>query len=118
MGKRGPQPGFKKARAAQAAAPSSLPEDSNTKPAAAAQQALQPTPPAAQPKATKPKAEPIALSAADLENPNKLSGQALRDLAHRRGLAKSILATMPDEKIRMELRYIAHRQYGSDDALA
>lgn len=89
MGKRGPQPGFKKARAAQAAAPSSLPEAST-----------------------------ITLSAADRENPEKLSGQALKDLAHRRGLAKSILADMPDAKIRMELRYIAHRQYGSDDAVA
>lgn len=117
MGKRGPQPGFKKARAAQAAAPSSLPEASNnTTPVAAKQPAPTSTP--STPKAAKPKAEPIVLSAADRENPNKLSGQALKDLAHRRGMAKSILATMPDEKIRMELRYIAHRQYGSDDALA
>lgn len=42
------------------------------------------------------------------EHPDKLSGQALRDLAHRHGLAKSELATMPDEKIRVQLRYIAY----------
>lgn len=81
MGKRGPQPGFKKARAE-----------------ADAQAALS------------------SMSAADRENPDKLSGEALRQLAYRRGLAKSTLATMADEKIREQLRYITHRQY--DDALA
>lgn len=58
----------------------------------------------------------MELSAADRENPNKLTGQALRDLAHRRGMAKSILIDMPEEKIRMELRYITSRQY--EDAVA
>lgn len=92
MGKRGPQPGFKKAREAAAAAASA--------PSAPAQEQDEPQ-----------------LSAADRENPEKLSGQALRDLAHRRGLARSVMTTMPDEKIRMELRYITHRQY-SEDAMA
>lgn len=56
------------------------------------------------------------MTTADRENPSKLTGDALKALAHRRGLAKSLLATMSDEKIRTELRYITHRQY--DDALA
>ena len=81
MGKRGPQPGFKKARA-EADASAAL----------------------------------ASLSAADRENPNKLTGQPLRELAYRRGLARSSLETMSDEKIREQLRYITHRQY--DDALA
>lgn len=81
MGKRGPQPGFKKARA-EADASAAL----------------------------------AALSAADRENPDKLTGEPLRALAHRRGLSRSSLVTMSDEKIREQLRYITHRQY--DDALA
>lgn len=81
MGKRGPQPGFKKARA-EAESSAAL----------------------------------SSMSAADRENPDKLTGEALRKLAHSRGLAKSTLDTMPDEKIREQLRYITHRQY--DDALA
>ncbi len=81
MGKRGPQPGFKKARA-EADASAAL----------------------------------SSLSAADRENPDKLTGQPLRELAHRRGLARSSLGAMSVEKIREQLRYITHRQY--DDALA
>lgn len=81
MGKRGPQPGFKKARA-EADASAAL----------------------------------SSMSAADRENPDKLTGEALRKLAHSRGLARSTLETMPDEKIREQLRYITHRQY--DDAVA
>lgn len=53
---------------------------------------------------------------ADRENPDKIAGDDLKALAHRRGIAKSLLATMSDEKIRTELRYITHRQY--DDAVA
>jgi len=81
MGKRGPQPGFKKARA-EADASAAL----------------------------------SSLSAADRENPDKLTGQPLRELAYRRGLARSSLETMSDEKIREQLRYITHRQY--EDAVA
>lgn len=81
MGKRGPQPGFKKARA-EADVSAAL----------------------------------SSMSAADRENPDKLTGEALRKLAHSRGMARSALETMPDEKIREQLRYITHRQY--DDALA
>ena len=56
-----------------------------------------------------------ALSAADRENPAKLSGSDLRALAYRRGLAKSEVERMDDDKIRVQLRYLTHRQY--DDAV-
>lgn len=97
MGARGPKPGFKKAREAAAAA------------SKAAAVASAPSPEAAD-------ATEQPMTTADRENPSKLTGDALKALAHRRGLAKSLLATMSDEKIRTELRYITHRQY--DDALA
>lgn len=67
---------------------------------------------------TRPEAAPlleVKPSATDRENPDKLTGQDLRDLAHRRGLAKSSLASMPDDKIRRELKFITYRQY--DDAV-
>lgn len=54
------------------------------------------------------------LSAADRENPERLSGDALRALAHRRGIARSALAGVSDERIRTELRYITHRQYSEE----
>lgn len=57
-----------------------------------------------------------ALSAADRENPEKLAGSALRDLAHKRGLARSEVERMDDDKIRIQLRYLTHRQY--DDEVA
>lgn len=63
----------------------------------------------------KQEAAPVALSAADRENPEKLSGSALHELAHRRGLARSDIAKMDDEKIRTQLRYLTYRQY--DDAV-
>jgi hypothetical protein len=63
--------------------------------------------------ATKPKALLAPpLSAADKANPNKLHGDDLRALAHQRGMAKSLLANMPDEKIRAQIRYIDYGQYG------
>lgn len=60
-----------------------------------------------------PKKEALqeVLSAADRENPEKLSGSALHELAHRRGLARSDIAKMDDEKIRTQLRYLTYRQY-------
>lgn len=53
------------------------------------------------------------MPAADLENPEKLTGDALRALAHRRGVSRSESATMSDEKLRMQLRYITNRQYAN-----
>lgn len=62
--------------------------------------------------AKKGAATPLSsMSAADRENPEKLTGELLRAHAHRRGLAKSALEGMTDERIRTELRYITHRQY-------
>lgn len=60
--------------------------------------------------------EQAPLSAADRENPEKLSGSDLRELAHRRGLARSEVERMDDDKIRIQLRYLTHRQY--DDEVA
>lgn len=62
----------------------------------------------------KEEAAQVALSAADRENPEKLSGSALHELAHRRGLARSDIDKMDDDKIRTQLRYLTYRQY--DDA--
>ena len=60
-------------------------------------------------------AEPVQeLSAADRENPEKLSGSDLRELAHRRGLARSEVERMDDDKIRIQLRYLTHRQYDDE----
>ena len=53
------------------------------------------------------------LSAADRENPDKLTGEDLRALAHRRGVSRSESASMSDDKLRMQLRYITHRQYAN-----
>lgn len=63
-------------------------------------------------------AQETVLSAADRENPDKLSGDALRALAHRRGLARSALPTMSDDKIREQLRYMTYNQYEHSDAVA
>ena len=54
------------------------------------------------------------LSAADRENPDKLTGEDLRALAHRRGVARSESETMSDDKLRMQLRYITNRQYAEE----
>lgn len=57
-----------------------------------------------------------AMPAYHREHPDKISGQALRDLAHRKGMAKSELATMSDEKIRTQIKYIDYRR-DHDDAM-
>lgn len=97
MAKPGPKPGFKRSSAQQlSAAPAAAPvgKASTTD--------------------TAPAPEPVRPSAADRENPDKLSGQELRELAHRRGIAFSSLCFMSDEKIRLQLRYITYRQYDDD----
>jgi len=58
----------------------------------------------------------VELSAADRENPDKLTGDALRALAHRRGVSRSEAEHMPDDKLRMQLRYITNRQYADESA--
>lgn len=57
-----------------------------------------------------------ALSAADRENPEKLAGSDLRSLAHKRGLSRSEVERMDDDKIRMQLRYLTFRQYHDEVA--
>lgn len=91
MGARGPQPGFKRARAEAAAAARLALQK-------AARAALTPKP---QLLLTGP-----PLTPAQLRNPVMLSGTALKELAYRMGMAKSLTATMSDEKIRLSLRYI------------
>lgn len=90
MGTRGPKKGFKLAR--QEGAEKPLSSIKAQKPAKQIESAVE-------------------LSAADRENPERLSGDMLRALAHRRGLSLSALSDMSDEKIRVELRYVTHRQY-------
>ena len=55
--------------------------------------------------------ESVPVRATDRDFPNRLSGDALRELAHQRGLARSSLGGMTDTKIREQLRYILQRQY-------
>jgi hypothetical protein len=62
-------------------------------------------------KAARAVVEAQPLSAADRENPDKLTGEDLRALAHRRGVARSEAEAMSDDKLRMQLRYITNRQY-------
>lgn len=96
MAKPGPKPGYKRA----------------PKP----EQALQ-VPATAEGPSPIPAAAELVLSAQDRENPGKLTGEALRALAHRRGLSRSEVSRMSDEKIREQLRYMTHRQYEADDAV-
>ena len=129
MGKRGPKPGFKKARAAAEAARkgAATPLSSigaaqeNAPPVAIAPVAAivpPPAPPAPAvdtPKRRKTPAEILAtMPACDRENPEKLKGEVLRALAFRRGIARSQLEGMSDDKIRTQLRYITHRQYDEE----
>lgn len=64
----------------------------------------------------KPATVAVFLSASDRENPEKLAGDDLRALAHRRGVSRSEAATMSDDKLRMQLRYITNRQYAAESA--
>ena len=94
MATRGPKPGWKKSQPAQSQAVPGAQEAPGVVPPATV--TVEPAP---------------ILSAADLENPNKLSGRQLRDLAWRRGLSRSSMEGMADAKIREQLRYITQRQY-------
>lgn len=137
MGARGPKKGFKLAKLEGAAKPlSSITAEKPAKPAKATPsvdvvapaisagdaeyaswmvaKVTAPVFEAARAAPARPvKVEPTA---ADLENPEKLTGNALRELAHKRGLSRSELEGMPDEKIRMQLLYITNRQYAEEGA--
>lgn len=118
MGLRGPKRGWKKAAAAKAAAAPSKP----AKKAQAAKKAPVKAAPARKVServdkhVTKHLADVITLPVAHRENPEKLGGEALKALAHRRGLAKSEVARMSDEKIREQLKYRAYSQYHDEAA--
>lgn len=94
MGARGPKPGWKK--------PAAKSSGSAVRPVSVSARKA--------PDTTEP------LSAADRENPEKLSGEPLRKLAHNRGIARSELENLTDEKIREQLRYRVHRQYEESEA--
>lgn len=117
MGQRGPKPGWKKG-VADPAAPTAA--DNRRKAAApaapvvAAASHLPPAPPPPPPQAA-PSEQP-RMSAADLANPAKLTGEALRKLAHRNGVSRSEASTMSDEKLRLQLRYITNRQYADEES--
>jgi len=110
-----------KAAGAKAAAPAPAPTPEQAPPPAPAP-APTPEPSATTPVTPPPPPDPDPapqaaepLSAADLENPGKLTGEALRTLAHRRGVARSEAERMTDEQIRMQLRYITNRQYTEEE---
>ena len=45
------------------------------------------------------------------EHPEMLTGDALRALAHKHGIARSEAEKMTDEKIRLQLKYAIYRRY-------
>ena len=111
MGTRGPQKGFKQARLAKlaqmegAATPLSSISPAEPKPI------VDVAPPFTQAVARARRAPVVELSAQDRENPAKLSGKPLRELAHKYGLAKSDIASMSEDKLREQMhRYQRRRQ--------
>lgn len=56
------------------------------------------------------------LPAYQRENPEKLTGEALRNVAYRSGISRSELSRLSDEKIREQMRYIEYRR-AHDNAL-
>jgi len=90
MGSRGPQPGFKRARQQGGDIPApSVPLDA---------------------------APARRLTYEERNNPKYLSGAVLRDFAHSRGVPRSSMESMTDEKVRAEVNFLISRQY--DDAEA
>jgi hypothetical protein len=98
MGARGPQPGAKAAKKASAAVVAAAP-------ALLAK---------AQPSTDEPAQVVGSMSAADRENPSKLSGQALKDLAHRWGISRSEANSLSDERLRLQMRHITSRRSEED----
>lgn len=102
MGSRGPKPGFKRAREEAAG---TLPAEPSPAPVLASE-------------------PPVLLLAgpeltyAQRNNPDKLGGQKLRELAHQRGMSRSELERYGDDdrRIREQLQYLEARR--RDAALA
>lgn len=109
MGARGPKPGFKARRAAEAAARAAQGQASQPVPAPA--RVVRRPKEAAQPSLCERVEDLAALPAAHRENPEKLAGAALRHLAHRRGISRSEADRLSDVKLREQLRYLAYQQY-------
>lgn len=109
MGARGPKRGFKTiaAVANRATAAAALPK-AKSKPK---QHRAKPAAPDPQPDLAMTVEEASRLPAAYRENPAKLGGEALRRLGHIRGMARSHMATMTDEQVRAQLKFITSRQY-------
>lgn len=127
MGVRGPKAGWKRAAAggdAPAVAAKALSNQAGRPDEKGA--AESPTPPPTVKAAAKtaparkandaPPAQPTRMSAADSINPMKLSGQALKDLAHRMGIARSDAAGMSDDRLREQLRYRTSHLYETEGA--
>lgn len=119
MGKRGPQPGWKQAKAAAeakaaAAAPANKRKRGARKPPRAATApvpgSLAPAQLDAPLACATDAAENIHLSYSERNNPRYLSGAELRAFGHKKGMAHSTMEHMADDKLREQLRYIeAHR---------
>ena len=62
-------------------------------------------------KQPEPAPNPQALSYSDRNNPNRLTGRALQDLAFKRGIPRTDAEGMSDAKLREQLRYIDAREY-------
>ena len=107
--KRGPGRPSKAALAAASAAQVELvaPPPESLEPAA--QQPAPDVPPA--PPAVEAEGSAEHVPAHRRENPEFLTGDELRALAHRRGIAKSEAARLSDEKLREQLRYRDYAQY-------
>jgi hypothetical protein len=148
MGTRGPKPGWKKQRQqGAAAAPSAAPPadadtpDPQQKPEAiAAETPAQATadaivnmapPLVADTPVSDPVAQPVTteqqpaaaaparkLTAAEAANPAYLTGDDLRALAYRRGMSKSEMTGMSDERVREQLKYLTYRRHEEEQALA
>lgn len=96
MGARGPKPGFRRRQLEVAQQKAEVASAFSAVPPAAAPPVLLLAGP--------------ALTQAQRNNPAKLGGEALRALAHRRGMARSTMAGMSDEKVREQLRYLESRR--------
>ncbi len=59
-------------------------------------------------------AEPAPRSNADWHNPQRMTGDALRQYGHRAGLSLSAMAAMNEDKIRQEIAYIDYRRSSGD----
>lgn len=54
------------------------------------------------------------LMACDRENPDKLSGEPLRNLLHSWGLPRSEASRMDDAQLRVQAKHLVMRRFGDD----